>query len=536
MTTPDTSQPSDNKAPDTKTGTGGRSFFAAVATVSGFTMMSRVLGFIRDIMVAQFAGTGPLADAFFIAFRLPNLFRRWFAEGAFNVAFVPLFSRRLSNDGADEAQQFANQAMAALTLVLFGFTLLAELFMPQVMAVIAPGFNDDPMKAERAVLYARIMFPYLSFMALLALYGGVLNALKKFAAPAAAPVALNVVLIIALLANQPVGCEATAILSWAVAFSGLVQWVIVLIALERQGFYLRPTMPRLTADVRLLFKRMVPGMISGGVMQIDVLIASAIASMGAGAISYLYYAERIIHLPIGVIGVALGVVLLPTLSERLANNDQASAMATQNRAAEAALLLTVPACLALVLIPDVIIGGLFERGAFSAASTASTAPVLAAYALAMPALVLQKVFQPGYYAAEDTVTPVIFATINMAINAGLGLTLFPIYGAVGLGIAMSVSSWMHLLMLMGGLMRRGAWRADKRLISRLVRIILAALMMGGALYGLQLLLADQVTAGGLERIGALIALVGAGLGAYGVGVLITRAAHPSELKAMIRRS
>lgn len=528
MTTPDT--PEQTAAPQS-----GRTFFAAVATVSGFTMMSRLLGFIRDIMVAQFAGTGPLADAFFIAFRLPNLFRRWFAEGAFNVAFVPLFSRRLASEGAQDARVFANQAMAALTLVLFGFTVLAEIFMPQVMKVIAPGFNDDPVKAERAIVYARIMFPYLSFMALLALYGGVLNALKKFAAPAAAPVALNIVLIIALLINQPLGYEATKIMSWAVAFSGLVQWVVVLVALERQGFYLRPTMPRMTADVRLLFKRMVPGMISGGVMQIDVLIASAIASMGAGAISYLYYAERIIHLPIGVIGVALGVVLLPTLSERLANGDHKGAANTQNRAAEAALLLTVPACLALVLIPDVIIGGLFERGAFSAASTASTAPVLAAYALAMPALVLQKVFQPGYYAAEDTVTPVIFAAINMVINAGLGLTLFPIYGAVGLGIAMSVSSWVHLLLLAGGLMWRGAWQADTRLLSRLARIIIAAALMGAALWGARLGLADWVSQGGIERIGALVILVGAGLGAYGIGVLVTRAARPSELKAMIKR-
>jgi len=528
VSTPDTPKQSAN-------GNSGRSFLAAVATVSGFTMMSRIFGFIRDIFVAQFAGTGTLADAFFIAFRLPNLFRRWFAEGAFNVAFVPLFTKKLNTVGADDAREFANTAMASLTLLLFGFTILAEIFMPQVMAVIAPGFNEDPLKAERAVLYSRIMFPYLTFMALLALYGGVLNALRTFAAPAAAPIAMNIVLIIALLFNQPIGYEATKVMSWAIIASGLIQWLIVLIALERQGFYLRPTMPRLTADIRLLFKRMIPGMISGGVMQIDVLIASAIASMGAGAISYLYYAERIIHLPIGVIGVALGVVLLPTLSERLARGDQSGAAETQNRAAEGALLLTVPACLALTLIPDVIISTLFERGAFTAASTASTAPVLAAYALAMPALVLQKVFQPGYYAAEDTVTPVIFAAINMALNAGIGFTLFPIYGAVGLGIAMSISAWVHLLLLMGGLMKRDAWQPDVRLFSKLARIVIAAALMGAALYYGKMVLIDLTTGTTLERVAALLVLVGGGGGAYAVGAIVTGAARPRELVAMIKR-
>ena len=258
---------------------------AAFATVSGMTMLSRILGFVRDMLIARFLGAGDMADAYVIAFRLPNLFRRWFAEGAFNAAFVPLFSRTLEQDGRDEAKVFAGRTLTLLGLSLLVLTVLAELFMPQLMALFAPGFQDTPAKAQLTVTYGRIMFPYLTFMALMALYGGVLNAFHKFAAAAFAPVMLNVVLIIALLAVVPHAPDTGEVLSWGIAVAGVVQWVVVFVALERERFGLRPAWPRMTPRMKKLLVLMVPGILAGGVTQINIVGGSSIASQADGAVT-----------------------------------------------------------------------------------------------------------------------------------------------------------------------------------------------------------------------------------------------------------
>jgi len=509
---------------------------AAFATVSGMTMLSRILGFVRDVMIARYLGAGDMSDAYVIAFRLPNLFRRWFAEGAFNAAFVPLFSRTLEQEGRDEARLFAGRTLTLLGVSLLIMTILAEIFMPQVMAVFAPGFQDTPEKAQLTVIYGRIMFPYLTFMALMALYGGVLNAFNRFAAAAFAPVMLNVVLIAALLFVVPHAPDTGEVLSWGIAVAGVVQWVVVFIALERQRFGLRPAWPRMTPRIKKLLVLMVPGILAGGVTQINIVVGSIIASQADGAVTYLYFADRIYQLPLGVIGAAIGVVLLPELARRLSVKDEAGARSSFNRAAELSMALTLPATVALIVIPTALIAGLFEGGKFTSEATAATAAALMAFAAGLPAYVLQRVLQPGYFAREDTVTPLKFAAVNVALNIGLSLYLFPRIGHVGLAIATAASAWVNVALLSWGLRSFAAFRPDKRLVSRIARLTLSALIMGGVLFGLDWRFGALASGDQLERLTLLVGLVGAGLAAFGISVLATRALTPSDLRRLVRRS
>ena len=293
------------------------SILKSAATVGAATMVSRVLGFVRDILIAAMLGAGPVADAFFVAFKLPNLFRRLFAEGAFNSAFVPLFSRKLESAGERQARIFAEQTLSVLLCILLGLTIVAEIAMPWLMRVVAPGFTDTPDKFADVVLFARIMFPYLLFISLVALYGGVLNSLYRFAAAAFAPVLLNIILIATLIIAVPFTGWPGKTLSWAVAFAGVAQFLALAIAAYRAGIRLRLPVPRLTPDVRRLLTLALPGAVAGGIGQLNLFIGNMIASLQDSAVSYLYYADRLYQLPLGVIGVAIGIVLLPDLSRQV---------------------------------------------------------------------------------------------------------------------------------------------------------------------------------------------------------------------------
>lgn len=498
-------------------------------------MGSRILGFVRDIMVARLVGAGPIADAFFIAFRLPNLFRRFFAEGAFNAAFVPIFARTLEEEGNEAARRFAQSAAMVLTLFLIALTLLAEIFMEPLMGLLAPGFADDPVRGEKAVLYGRIMFPYLTFVSLMALYGGVLNALMKFAAAAAAPIMLNVVLIIALLFVAPTADDPGRVMAIGVTIGGVAQLIMVVIALERAGLGLRATIPDFGPKMRRLFVLMGPSVVAGGVTQINIVVGSIIASLQNGAMSYLYYADRVYQLPLGVIGAAMGVVLLPTLTRALRSGDPAGARLEMNRATELSLTLALPAAVALAAMPLILTIGLFERGAFDRETSIATAAALQFFALGVPAFVLQRVFQAGYFAQENTKTPLIFAAINMAVNVALSLYLFPRMGHVGIAIATSVAGWVHILLLVGGLLRRGDFTPDRQLISRLLRLILATALMGAALWFGERELLPQMDQPDLVRIGLLGAMVVAGGVIYLGGALGLRAITVGDIKALVRR-
>ncbi len=516
--------------------------YRAFATVGGMTLISRALGFVRDILIAFVLGTGLVADAFFVAFRFPNLFRRLFGEGAFNAAFVPLFAKRLEEEGADSARAFGEQVFSVLLVTLLIFTIAAELAMPWLMYAIAPGFVAEGDKLDLAILLTRIAFPYLLFMSLVAMLSGVLNSLGRFAAAAAAPILLNVVLIAVLsaaaimaLGNSP---ETGILLAWGVAVAGAVQFVMLVFACYRAGISFGLKRPRLTPGVRRLVRLGVPGVIAGGITQINIVIGTIIASLQAGAVSYLYYADRIYQLPLGVVGIAIGIVLLPDLARRLSAGDDAGVHVSQNRALEYSMLLTVPAAVALIAMPQPVVQVLFERGAFDAADTEATAWALAAFALGLPSFVLIKVFSPAYFAREDTRTPMIYAGIGMMVNVVVSLALFWKIGHVGIALASSAAGWLNAALLWVTLARRGQFSPDHRLVQRLLRVVLSALIMGLAVWAAvgqtgHLFAADVAL---VLRVAVLAGLVVLGVVVFFAVAHVTGAARLSELRNQFRRS
>tara|TARA_R110002110_G_scaffold415612_6_gene652052 strand:+ start:79249 stop:80796 length:1548 start_codon:yes stop_codon:yes gene_type:complete len=509
----------------------------AIATVGGWTMGSRVLGFVRDMFIAAFLGAGQVSDAFFVALQFPNIFRRLFAEGAFNAAFVPLFAGELTEHGRAAARAFAERVFGIMLLILILLSILVEIFMPEVMAVVAGGFRDDPEKFNLAVDFARLTFPYLLFVSLSAMLGGILNTLEKFAAAAAAPILLNIVLIGALTGVALDWFPNPGLaLSWGVLVAGVGQFFWLAAVCSRTG--LMPLVPRLVFGPRVkrLFMLMGPGILGAGVYQINVLIGVRLASeLPEGSVSFLYFADRVNQLPLGVVGAAVGVALLPLLSRQLKAGDAAAARDCQNRAIEFAMLLTLPAAAALLIIADPIVTVLFQRGAFDAADAAATGAALAAFALGLPAYVLIKALVPGFFAREDTATPVKIAAAALVVNIGLALALMPSMAHVGIALATAASAWLNAGLLAILLYRRGLLEPDRRLLTRLVRILFAALLMAGALWLIAGLLASQLTQSDPAGVAALVLVVLAGMAVYGVLAQLLRATSLGEMRGMLRR-
>ncbi len=515
--------------------------YRGFATVGAMTILSRVLGFVRDILIAAVLGTSFVADAFFVAFRIPNMFRRLFAEGAFDAAFIPLFARRLHADGSDAARAFAAQALAGLMVLLIVFTILGEIAMPWLMLLLAPGFRGDPEKFALAVLLARIALPYLVCMSLVALYTGVLNALGRFAIAAFTPSLLNVVLIAVLLGLVATGnadtSRAGVMLAWGVAVSGLLQIIVVAFAAARFGMSIPLERPRLSFDMQRLMALAAPGIIAGGIGQFTGVISTIIATLQDRVVSWLYYAERIVQLPLGVIGVAVGVVLLPDLSHKLRSGDHQAVIASENRALEFALLLTLPAAIALVLAAAPIMRVLFEHGAFTPADTDATAKMLAALALGLPAYVIIKVLHPSFFAREDTKTPMIFAAISMAANVVLALALFELIGGTGIAIAVMLSGWINVALLVFALKRRGEFVLDDAFRRSLLGILLATACMGLVVFVMARLLDPYFAPsnGVPTQVAALVGLVASGLLVYAGCAQAFGAAKLSALIQELRR-
>jgi putative peptidoglycan lipid II flippase len=510
----------------------------AIATVGSFTLLSRIVGFARDIVLSAVLGSGAVADAFFVAFKLPNFFRRLFAEGAFSAAFVPLFSRELQGHGRDAALAFARQAHAGLLLVLVPFSVLLMLGMPGVLALLAPGMRDDPASFAMAVAFGRITFPYLLFISLASLYGGVLNSIDRFAHVAATPILLNLALIGAVLGLTPLLPNSGYAASIGVAIAGLLQWLWLLIACARDDVSMKLVRPRWTERIARLVKLATPVAIGGGVQQISSMLDVVWASLlPVGTISAIYYADRIAQLPLGVVGIAIGTALLPLLARQLRAGQTQSAMANQNRAIEFGLMLSLPAALALWLLADPLIRTLFERGRFGPDDTLRTASALAAFAVGLPAFVLVKALTPGFFAREDTRTPLYVATTAIVVNIALNIVF--LYGTalaqVGIALASSLSGWLNAGMLAIVLRRRDQWVPDERLISRSIRVVGATVGMGLVLWLALVWLAQPlahanflgvVTALGVCALGAIVY---AALGAL-VGII-----KLSELRFVMRR-
>jgi putative peptidoglycan lipid II flippase len=473
----------------------------SVATVGSYTLVSRVFGFIRDILTAAILGAGPVADAFFVAQRLPNLFRSLFAEGAFNAAFVPLASG------------------------------------PWLMTVIAPGFNAEPGKFDLVVTLTRITFPYLLFISLTALQGGLLNAVDRFAAPAATPILLNLFLIAGLWLMAHFQWHDGEVLAWALSAAGLAQFLWLMASCARAGVGLRLRLPRLTPRVKQTLRVMGPGVLGAGVTQLNLVISTALASLlPGGSVSYLYYADRLNQLPLGVVGIAVATAILPPLSRQVRTGDLAGAAVTQNRGVELALLLTLPAAAAFVVLAQPIMTVLFQRGAFGPTEADATAAALAAYAIGLPAFVLVKVLAPGFFAHHDTATPVKVAIAAMATNLILTLVLMQFWAHVGIALALSAAGWLQAVTLFVLLERRGHFRLDRRSRSKLPRIAAAALIMGVAVLGLRLLLAPALAGPLMLRLGALSALVAAGFIAFGALAFGLGVTGWRELRGQLVRS
>jgi putative peptidoglycan lipid II flippase len=509
-----------------------------VLSVGGLTLVSRVSGFVRDVLTAALLGAGPAADAFFIALRLPNHFRALFAEGAFAAAFVPLFSGKLAADGAQAAKDFAADAQSLLLSAQLILLAAALLFMPQFMWVFAPGFADEPERFELAVLFTRITFPYLAFISLETLYAGVLNAGGRFAAAAAAPVLMNLSMITALLAATPFLPTAGHALAWGVLISGALQYALVAGDAARHGWFLPLRLPRLTPDVRRFLILLGPAALGAGLTQINLFADTLIASLlPAGSVSYLYYADRLNQLPLGVIGVAVATVLLPELSRRIKGGDEAGAVTQQNRAMEISLLAALPAAVAFVLIGDSIMTALFRYGRFSVFDAAASAATLAAYAAGLPAFILLRSLVVGFYAREDTKTPVRAALAATVVNVTLKFALMEPLAQVGLAVATSAAAWVNVAVLTWALHRRGGFVPDARLKRTLPRLVLAAALMAPALYYLEILLAPWLTgdADALMRVAALIALCAGGGAVYAGAGLALGVADRDLLRKLRRR-
>jgi putative peptidoglycan lipid II flippase len=495
------------------------------ATVSSYTMLSRVLGFVRDVMIAAILGAGPLADAFFVAFKLPNFLRRLFAEGAFNAGFVPLFAGTLEGEGKPAARAFAEQAQAILLAILVPLVIVIIAAMPWVIAVMAPGFEYGGERYQAAVELSRITFVYILFISLVALQAGVLNSLGRFAAAAAAPVVLNLCLIGALLVSVVWQAEPAVALAWGVAAAGLMQFLWLRFAVQREEMGLGLRRPRWTPEIRRLFALVLPGVLGAGVAQINLLADVFFASLlPAGAVSYLYYADRLNQLPLGVIGIAVGTALLPLLSRQIRAGEREAALASQNRALELALLLTLPCAVGLAVLSLQIMQVLFERGAFSAADAQATAHVLAAYALGLPAYVLVKVLVPGFFARKDTKTPVKIAVVCLVSNVVLILILLWPLAQVGIALATALAAWLNAGLLGFRLHREDFLRPDARLKQRLPKIILVSLVMGVVLWLLQPWLAP------LPQSLALAVLVALGGALFAVLAQLSGAMALKEIK------
>ncbi|MEL7279616.1 MAG: murein biosynthesis integral membrane protein MurJ [Pseudomonadota bacterium] len=506
---------------------------SGILTVGAWTLLSRILGFARDVLIAGLIGPGMVMDAFVAAFRLPNMFRRFFAEGAFNAAFVPMFSKRIEAEDSPEA--FASLALSGLSLLLLLLTGLAMVFMPALVYATAEGFWGDP-RFDITVEYGRIVFPYILFISLAALFSGVLNATGRFAAAAAAPVLLNVMLVVAMLLAWQLGGKVVLALVWTIPFAGAAQLALVWIAAGKAGLRIRPVRPRWTPEIAQLVRIAIPAALAGGVVQINLLVGQLVASNFDSAISWLYAADRLYQLPLGVVGIAVGIVLLPDLSRRLQAADDAGAKEAFSRASEISLALTIPCAVALMVIPLPIVSVLFERGAFDTDDTAATALAVTIYGLGLPAFVLQKILQPLFFAREDTRSPFRYAVVAMVINAVLAVGLAGFIGWIASAIATTAAAWAMVWLLARGARPMGdVARFDARLRRRMWRICWASAVMGVVLWMLSAFATPVFGLPGWRWL-ALFGLIAGGSATYLAAGQLLGAFRLSEFRAALRRT
>ncbi|MBN8806936.1 MAG: murein biosynthesis integral membrane protein MurJ [Sphingomonas sp.] len=515
----------------------------ALGGVGGLTLASRVLALVRDTLQASYVGASFASDAFFVAFRLPNMFRALFAEGAFSAAFIPMFNRKVGQEGELSAGiAFAEAALAVLLPILVVFTAVMLIAAWPVTWALSGGFkHPSASDFAFAVELSRWTIPYLMLISLASLLGGILNSLNRFWVNAAAPILLNIAMVGALWFFHGHGPEGAYVTARAQAISvtvgGALQLAWLMWSCRQAGISLRLRKPVLSDDVRQLMRLILPAAIGAGAVQVNLAISTALAGglLDPGSISYIYYADRLNQLPLGLIGIGLGTILLPTVSRLLSTGKDAEAMETQNRGIELALFLTLPATVAFIVAAEPIIRGLFQHGAFTAQATTACAWALAGFSVGLPSYVLVKVLTPGFYAREDTRTPVRYALISVAVNLIGNLILIPTIHHVGPPLATAISSSVNVAMLYWTLKRRGHFATDARLRRRVPRLLAAAVLMGGALWLLAPYAEPYLTGSLIRRGLALVALVSGGCAVYALACFATGAYRVADLQSLLGR-
>lgn len=486
-------------------------------------MFSRVLGFAREMVMARVLGANMFADAFLVAFRLPNTFRRFFGEGAFSAGFVPLFSQRYHGEGGLEAaRKFSEEVLAIFLPVLLVFTIIGQLAMPALVWLLASGYAGDAAKFELTNWLSRLTFPYLMLISLVSLYSGVLNSMHKFAAAAFAPALLNLVMLAALLIVPTGGAASAQALAIAVVIGGVIQLALVWWAARSAGISLRLRRPRMTPGVRQFFRVVIPATFAAGVYQISILIDTQFVSyLAEGSMSHLNYADRLNQLPLGIIGTALGTAILPSISKFVDQGKPEEAQKIQNQAIELGMLLTLPAAIAFAAAGVPLVTALFRGGEFTPQDAIITGNTLALIALGLPAYVLVKVLTPGFFAREDTKTPLRIAMWVLGANIALNFALVPFFGLYGLALALALTAWLNCAMLYVTLRRRGHFQISAHVASRIFRQLIAAAAMGATLYTVNIFMGPMFNGGTIERLIALTTLVGAGgIIYFGLGWMI----------------
>lgn len=509
-----------------------RYLYQSIATVGGFTFLSRMTGFARDSLIAGILGVSGLTDAFFVAFKLPNFFRRFFAEGAFNAAFVPIFSGILVSSGPTAARLYGEKIFALLLFGLTGFVLIFENFMPTVVYLFAPGFDTTPARFDLAVDLSRITFPYILFISLASLFSGILNSMGKFAAPAGAPIILNLTMIGALLL---ICCEWVSPgegLAWAVFWAGILQLGWLWISCHFQDMRIQLSLPQLTPETKKLIRLGIPGAISAGVIQVNLFLDMIFASwLPTGAVSYLFYADRLNQLPLGVIGIAVSTALLPELSKHIKAGHYEQAHDTQNRALEFALAITLPAAIGLIILAGPLVALLFERGAFTSQDSQATGYTLSAFALGLPAYVLVKILQTQFFARQDTKTPMRIAIGAVGLNLILNCILIGPLSYVGLALSTALSAWFNAIIL-GSLLIKKSWIVfDDRMKEILPRLLIASFIMGFICYGFQVLM--PFPQGTLMRMGVVGLWIFGGVFTYIMTARLIGAFHFRDVQKLL---
>ncbi|MBL0021534.1 MAG: murein biosynthesis integral membrane protein MurJ [Sphingomonadales bacterium] len=511
--------------------------------IGGMTLISRIFGFARDMMLSRILGASAVGDAWQLAFQLPNIFRRLFAEGAFSAAFVPLFNRKAAEDGDEgneSAQRFANETLSVFLPILLLFSTLMIAVMPWAIWLI-DDFGQGGRTNDTSITLARITFPYLGLISIMTLFAAILNSISKFAAAAFAPVLLNLCMIAALLIaiflDGGADTERAAmLLAWSVSIAGVVQMIWLWYWARKAGFRITIQRPRFTADVRELGVLILPAVFGAGIYQISRFIdLFFLGRLQEGSFVFLALADRLNQLPLGIIGIALGTAILPALSRFIAQKDSGGAQRVQSNAIELGLLLTVPAAVGLFCAAQPLVSAFYFGGKFGMDAVNNTASVVAMLVIGLPAYVLVKVLTPGFFARKDTKTPVYTAAASLVINIVLNLSLIPIMGVAGLALAGALAAWANCVMLYAILHKRGHFTVEPDLFVRIGRIMISAAAMGGVIYGLAPFGQSYYNAGAFARIVSIVALVGTGALVYFALAWFTGAIDRSKITMLTRK-